>query len=91
MRINDYELVLVLRTDIKEKAKTEIKKLITDSKAKIKTEESLGERDFCYPIKKEKKGIYLVLGFSFEAEKIKELDKALRMKEEVLRFLVIRK
>ena len=86
-----YKLVIVTKSDIKkedrEKLLIEIKKWIGEPKNdKI---ESLGERKFAYPIKKELKGDYTLI--NFEADTISaQLDKKMRIQDDVLRHLLVR-
>ncbi len=56
---------------------------------KVAKEESLGEKNFSYPIKKEKSGFYYLL--SLEGDNISvDFEKRILMQDEVLRHLLIR-
>lgn len=82
---------MLLKADLKKEQKDklfeEVKKWI--GKASEEKIESLGEKKIAYPIKKEKSGEYTVL--SFESDRIGEdLEKRLRIKEEVIRHLLVR-
>lgn len=88
--MRDYEMVLIFKTEGWEKIKDEVKKTITELKGETLEEKSWGEREFIYPLRKEKKGSYLLLNFSLDPVKINELDKSLKLKEGILRFLIIR-
>jgi small subunit ribosomal protein S6 len=89
--MKNYRLVLLLRSDLKKDQKDklyeDIKKWIGEAKNdKI---ESLGEKKLAYPIKREKKGEYVML--NFETEGITdELNKKLLIRDEILRHLLVR-
>ena len=88
--MRNYEMVLIFKTEGWEKIKDKVAKTITGLKGKILKEKSWGERELVYPIKKETKGNYFFLDLSLDPTKINELDRSLRLKEEILRFLIIK-
>lgn len=63
-----------------------IKKNIT-----IKKEDLWGERVLAYPIKKHTKGFYAHFEIEADPKDIKGLDKSLKLEEDVLRYLLIRR
>ncbi len=87
-----YELMFILPPDLGEEgtAKTvkEIHKIIEEEKGEVVEEDLWGIRDFEYRIKKEEEGFYGVLIFSSETVKIAEIEKALKLHQKVLRFLI---
>lgn len=48
-----------------------------------------GKKDLAYPIKKETSGIFRLWPVKLAADKVKSVDKQLRLKEGVLRFLLV--
>lgn len=86
-----YQLVVVLVPDLKKDQKdkffTDVKKMMGPlSGDKL---ESLGEKKLSYPVKKERRGEFVVL--SFEAESVTgDFNKRIGIREEVLRHLLIR-
>ena len=90
--MNSYYLTLVLKTDIDGK---EQKALLDDvekkvGEGKLKKDE-WGARDLAYPIKKQTKGFYAHFEFEAEPKSIKGLDNSLKVEENVLRHLLVRK
>lgn len=84
-------MVLLLKSDLKREQKDklfeEIKKMFEN--ALTQKVDSIGERKLSYPIKRERKGEYVIL--NVEAEKVtSDLNKALLIREEILRHLLIR-
>lgn len=87
--MHDYEMVLIFKTEATD-IQDQVKKIITELKGKILKENSWGDRELSYSIKKQTKGNYCLLHFSLDPSKIPELDKSLRLKEEILRFLIVK-
>ncbi len=92
--MNNYLLTLVLKPDQTEAARKELlddlKKKMTGSDGKIGKEDLWGARDLAYPIKKQSKGFYAHYEFSTDPKIAKGLDKALKVEEDIVRFLLLR-
>lgn len=92
--MRDYELMLILKENLDEKARkeylTKLTKIIENGKGKIEEVKELGIKSLAYKIKKEVKGFYFNLFFALTPDKIKEIDQKLRIDESVLRFLLIK-
>lgn len=92
--VNSYYLTLVLKADQDEKAR---KELLDDVEKKAKAEKSKiksdlwGARDLAYPIKKQTKGYYVHFEFETEPKVAKDLDKSLKVEENIIRFLLVRR
>lgn len=86
-------MTLVLKPDLKkesrEKLLKELKKWL--GKGKILSSKEWGKKELSYPIKKEKEGEYLFLEIEMTPEKGGEIEKKLRLEEEILRHLLLRK
>ncbi|MFA6992498.1 MAG: 30S ribosomal protein S6 [Candidatus Gracilibacteria bacterium] len=93
-KIQKYEIMLILHAEMGEE-KTEhelkeIKDLITSNTGEITNEDKWGIRDMCYTIKKQEKGYYVVLNFSMDSLKVKNLEKPLNINQQVLRYIIVR-
>ena len=89
-----YEIMYILKADLDEAARGEVNaklaKIITDNGGKVnKTDESMGLRELAYPIKKEKKGYYVVLKVEMGNEAISEFNRLVRIDSSVLRHLIV--
>ncbi len=88
--MNSYYLTLVLKTELDEKARKvifdDVKKNIT-----VEKEDLWGERVLAYPIKRQTSGFYAHFEIQSDPKDIKGLDKNLRLDEDVLRYLLIRR
>lgn len=64
--------------------------LITRHGAKIERIEKWEERKFAYPIKRVKRGIYILVFFRAEGSVIEEMRRLIGLSEQVLRALILR-
>jgi len=76
--------------DVKKCAEN-FKKLIGDLKGKVAEYKELGEKKLAYPINKEMNGYYFVMQVEAHKDCIQEFDRKIRLDENVLRHLIIRK
>ncbi len=88
--MNSYLLTLVLKADLDEKARKELLELVKKKMSKVSKEDSWGSKDLAYPIKKQAKGFYVHFEFEGDPKVIKDLDKTLKVEDNILRFLLIR-
>lgn len=88
-----YELAVVL-TEEAGKDKTNLKKEISAELAKVKGKLISADirevKELSYPIKKHDKGCYAFFEVELETDKIDDLDKQLKIKDKILRFLLVR-
>ena len=90
--MRDYELLFVLDPTMDEEAKAD---LIEKVKAVINTDGEAGEADvwgdrrLAYSINKKNTGYYVVIPFKAEADLPKELDRRLRINENVMRHIIV--
>ncbi len=89
-----YENVYIARQDLTEaqvKTMTEhFEKIITDAKGKINKTEFWGLKTFAYKINKARKGHYILIEFESEPEALHEMERQMRLNEDVVRFLTTR-
>jgi small subunit ribosomal protein S6 len=88
----NYEIVCILSPKIVEKElKDHIQKLIElleKNEAKDIQDNLWGKKPLAYDIKGFSDGYYVQLNFSIDPEKIKELNKQLKLNEQIIRFLI---
>ncbi|RME61357.1 30S ribosomal protein S6 [Candidatus Parcubacteria bacterium] len=85
-RVRSYELSYVVRS---ENGVSRILQILKDQEGEIEFEGPCNSLELAYPIKKTKKAYFGYFHLKLPAEKVENLTKALRMEEEVLRFLLI--
>jgi small subunit ribosomal protein S6 len=89
-----YENVFITRQDISaiqvEGLTETFTKVISDNDGKIVNTESWGLRTLAYRIKKNRKGHYVMLHIDAPAAAIHEMERQMRINEDVLRYLTIK-
>ena len=92
--MNSYFLTLVLNPNQEEKERKELLDIVRGKvereKGKVTKEDLWGARDLAYPIRHLTKGFYAHFEFSAEPDLAKDLDKTLRVEEDILRYLLVR-
>ena len=89
-----YETVLIARNDVTQQQVDAIADGITagleaDGGA-VRKREYWGLRSLAYRIKKNRKGHYMLLGLDAKPASVHEMERQLRLNEDVLRFLTLR-
>ncbi len=93
--MNFYEVVFIVR---QEASSSHVEAVAQDAIAAIKEKggeitktEFCGLRTLAYPIKKCKRGHYVLLNIASDnGEAVKELERKFRINEDILRFLIVR-
>ena len=93
--MNKYELGVIIRADLDEEVyRSELDRvqgLIDRFGGSIDKIDDWGRRKLAYPIQKLSEGMYTFITYSSEGGTPKEVESRLRLMENVLRFLTIRK
>ncbi|MBS4959933.1 MAG: 30S ribosomal protein S6 [Clostridiales bacterium] len=93
--MNKYELALVLSPSIDEETKnaemTKIQELIERFGGKIEKVDEWGKRRLAYPIAKNNEGFYSFTTFEADPSAPAEIESRVRIMENVLRYLIVRK
>ena len=93
--MRDYEVLYIVRADLDdEKVQDAVKRvntLIERSGGSVERTNLWGKRKLAYEVKHQKEGSYVLQDFQFEPNRVPELEAALKITEEVLRHLIVRK
>lgn len=93
--MNQYELALVVNAKVEDDVKNAVveaaKELITRFGGNITNVEDAGKKRLAYEIQKMKEGYYFFIQFDADATVPAEIESRLRIMENVLRFLCIRR
>jgi small subunit ribosomal protein S6 len=92
--MNKYELMFVIDPDLEESAKEamiETVKGIIAAEGEVSATDVWGLRKLAYPIQKKKEGYYVVMQFEAAPTLPKELDRRLRISENCMRHVIVRK
>lgn len=88
-------MTLILVPDLAAAKKKEtldrVKKILEGSKGKVEKTEEWGKKSFAYSIKKMAEGDYHFWELSLPESAPAEIEKKMRLEEEVLRYLLLRK
>ncbi|MBS0560384.1 MAG: 30S ribosomal protein S6 [Proteobacteria bacterium] len=89
-----YECVLIARNDVTqqqvEAVADEIGTSLEAEGGAVKKREYWGLRSLAYRIKKNRKGHYMLLGLDAKPAFITEMERQLRLNEDILRFMTVR-
>lgn len=89
-----YEMTFITRQDISthdvDKLTESFIKILEENSGKIVKVEQWGLRDLAYPIKKYNKGYYTFLGIDAGNEALKEMERRMRLNENVLRCITFK-
>jgi len=87
-----YEVMYILRPDLEQEAvQAVVEKFqgIISNGGEITKHELMGKRRLAYEIKKFRDGIYVLVQFNAEPVVVNELDRVLRISDEVIRYLIV--
>ena len=91
--MNKYESVVIINSNVEEETvKVLIKKFsdLINKDGNVAKVEELGKKKLAYEINKQKEGYYLVFKFEANPALITELERVLRITDEVIKFMVIK-
>jgi small subunit ribosomal protein S6 len=93
--LRDYEVLYIVRADLDDdKVQDAVKRvntLIERSGGTLERTNLWGKRKLAYEVKHQKEGSYVLQDFQFDPNRVPELEAALKITEEVLRHLIVRK
>ncbi|MHA1600445.1 MAG: 30S ribosomal protein S6 [Alphaproteobacteria bacterium] len=89
-----YECVFIARQDISatqaEALADQFSSLIEENGGQVGKKEMWGLRNLAYRIKKNRKGHYILLNLDAPAAAVHEMERTMRLNEDVLRYLTVR-
>jgi small subunit ribosomal protein S6 len=92
--MNKYELMFIVRPDLEESQIKETNKKFGDTlkslKAKVLDSKEWGQRELAYLINKHKTGYYFLYQIEASVDAIKEIDRLIRVNENIIRHLIIK-
>ncbi|MBD7958494.1 30S ribosomal protein S6 [Microbacterium sp. Sa4CUA7] len=91
---HQYELMVILNPEIDERLVApnleKFLKVITNDGGTIDSLDIWGRRRLAYEIEKKTEGVYAVVNFTATAEATQELDRQLKLSEQIMRTKVLR-
>jgi small subunit ribosomal protein S6 len=88
-----YDAVFIYQTgaDTLAAGKEAVAKELSSSDIKLLEEQDMGERDLAYEVKKMNRGHYIRYELELEPETIQSLQKTLKLRPEILKFVFFKK
>ena len=92
--MNKYETVIILNKNLNEKEIDEVNNKLVDvikQEGKVEQIEKLGLKKLAYEIRKQKEAYYVVLTYKTIPDTIRELERVMRITDEILKFITVRR
>ena len=90
----DYELALIIRPEVEEEGQQalieRLSEILTSDGGQVTDVESWGRRRLAYPIRKTQEGFYYFVQGQFSASVLPELERTIKLNEDILRHMVVR-
>ena len=94
MNNRTYEIMFIVRPDVEEadldKLIEGFQKNVTDGGGEIRSLEKMGRRRLAYTVRKFNDGLYVLLTIAAEGKLIGEIERRLRVSEQVIKFITVR-
>ena len=88
-----YETVFILDPDVKDQARTDlfdrVKNIITKENGILLDFDEWGNKKLAYEIKKKLRGFYVCITYGGTGHLVKELERNLRLSDDVLKFMTL--
>ena len=92
--MRSYEMVFIGRPDLEgddfEDVVADVQELIERNEGKVSKLEPWGLRRMAYPIQDHQEGHYVLTNFEMKPQNVAALERALKLRETVIRHMVIR-
>jgi len=88
-----YEVMFIIRSDVEQElldATVEKFQNIVNNGGELEKSEVLGKRRLAYEIDKHRDGIYVLFNFNAPAEVVAELDRVMKISDEIIRHLIVK-
>lgn len=92
--MRNYELSLIVHPDVDEEGFNavveEVKRTVADNGGQVTEMDPWGKRRLAYPVRKCEEGYYVVMRAQMEQDAIPELERNLKLTENIIRYLLVR-
>ncbi|MBN4069652.1 MAG: 30S ribosomal protein S6 [Alkaliphilus sp.] len=92
--MNKYELMYILNANTGDEKKTQLQEKFTgiiEADGQVEKVDIWGQRKLAYEIKKLNEGYYVLIHFESSIDVPKEIDRNLKIADEVIRHMIVRK
>ena len=89
--MRSYEMVLILQADLEDHkmVSEEIAEVVRGLGAELEKVDIWGKKRFAYPIDKQLEGFYTLYTFKLDPAQVKEMERLLSLKNQVIRQMVV--
>lgn len=92
--MRQYETMYVLKPDLEPEQTAELvakyQSLVTEHEGQIDELQEMGKRRLAYEIDKHREGYYVLMKYTAETDFTKELERVMRIEDNMLRYLTVR-
>ena len=89
MRLYELNVILAAELEDHKVAIEEVAEVVRGLGAEVEKIDLWGKKRFAYPIKKQQEGFYALITMKMAPDQIRELDRVLSLRQQVLRHLVV--
>ena len=92
--MRNYEFTFIIHPDVEDEGITgiteKVSQFITEGGGQVTNADHWGRRRLAYPIQKQKEGYYVLMQIQLDPKSLGELERKLKLTEEVIRYLLVR-
>lgn len=91
--MRQYEVMYIIRPDLEQEAVQSISEkflAIVNNGGEVTKHDVMGKRRLAYEIEKFREGIYILVNFNGTPEIVAELDRVMKITDEVIRYLIVK-
>jgi len=92
--MHNYEFTFIVHPDVEDEGITgvtdKVSQFITTGGGQVTNVNHWGRRRLAYPIQKQREGYYVLMQVQLDPESINELERNLKLTEQVIRYLLVR-
>ncbi|MEG1641750.1 MAG: 30S ribosomal protein S6 [Synergistaceae bacterium] len=89
--MRSYEMVVILEADLEDHklVSEEVAEVVRGLGAEVEKIDLWGKKKFAYPIEKKLEGFYILYTFKLDPAQVKELERLLSLKTQIIRQMVV--
>lgn len=86
-----YEMMVLLHPDVEDynASVEEVAEMVRGLGGTISKIDRWGKRRLAYPVQKKTEGLYAIYSFTLDPVQVKELERIIRLKSQVMRHIVV--
>ena len=92
--MNKYESIIIVNPNVDEAGLKALEEKFTgliNENGKVESVENMGKKKLAYEIKKFTEATYMLFNFEAKPESIAELERVYRIKDTIIKFIVVKK